>query len=207
MAHAQYYNAPTGGWGYIYNGDLGAAGSGGAVFDSLDGTWNHSNATTGPGDSDNWDGSAIGGTLGLGNAPGGVQTGTAGSTTYLRIQDPGNPTAYASPNNRTIAFGHSLTANGFSDNFLNTGVTLSFRIRVPTTGALDSTTVGGMTSAYPATGDGYATFGNGLGALYLKNNANSVSRWCQARRHRLRVGCEQLIVSRPAAVPTDRHCT
>ena len=28
MAHAQYYSAPTGGWGYIYTGDAAAAGSG-----------------------------------------------------------------------------------------------------------------------------------------------------------------------------------
>jgi hypothetical protein len=176
LAHAQYYNAPAGGWGYIYTGDLGAAGSGTTYFDSLDGTWNHSgtgNGNDGPGDSDNWDGSAIGGTLGAGNAPGGVETGTGGGVNYLRIQDPGNPTAYAVPNNRTIAFGHSLTANGFSDTFLNTGVTLSFRIRVPTD-VLDDRTILGVTTPYPTTGDGYATFGNGLGALYLKNNANSV---------------------------------
>lgn len=176
LAHAQYWGAPTGGWGYIYDGDYSyGAGSGGTTFDSLDGTWNHSSAT-GPGDSDHWDGSAIGGTLGPGNAPGGVQAGTAGSTTYLRVQDAGNPAAYADPNNSSIAFGHNLTANGFSDNFLNTGVTLAFRIRVPTGTGLDArTSVLGGTAAYPTTiGDGYGTFGNGLGEISLKNNANSV---------------------------------
>ena len=167
MAHAQYYAAPTGGWGYIYNGDLGAVGSGGTFFDSLDGTWNHSNAANGPGDSDDWDGSGIGT-----GAPGGVQTGTAGSVNYLRIQDPGNPSSLPSPNNRIIAFGHNLTANGFSASPLNTGVTLSFRVRVPTE-VLDNRTIGGVTSPYPTSGDGYATFGNGLGALYIKNSSGT----------------------------------
>jgi hypothetical protein len=175
MAHAQYYGAPSGGWGYIYNGTLGAAGSGGTAFDSLDGTWNHSSASlygVGPGDSDNWDGSGLGS-----GAPGGVQTGTAGSTTYLRIQDAGNSSAFPNPNNSSIAFGHNLTANGFSDLFMNSGVTLAFRIRVPTGAGLDARTSAlGGTSPYPTTiGDGYGTFGNGLGELYVKNNANSVS--------------------------------
>lgn len=165
------YSNPLGGWGYVYTGDAAAAGSGGTIFDSLDGSWNHSSAT-GPGDSDNWDGSAIGGTLGPGNAPGGVQLGIAGSTTYLRIQDPGNPVGYSAPYNNTIAFGRNLTGL-VNDNFLNTGVTLSFRVRVPTD-ALDTRTILGSPSAYPTlTGDGYGTFGNGLGAFYVKNSSGT----------------------------------
>ena len=175
----QAYDAPTGGWGYIYSGAF-AAGTGGNNFDSLDGTWNHSSASlfgVGPGDSDSWDGSGIGGTIGVGNAPGGVQGGTDGSTSYLRIQDAGNSAAFAAPNNSSIAFGHNLTANGFSDTFMNSGVTLAFRIRVPTGSGLDArTSAAAGTSPYPtAVGDGYGTFGNGLGELYVKNNANSVS--------------------------------
>jgi len=169
MAHA--YDAPAGGWGYIYDGSGGAAGSGGTAFDSLDGTWNHSGAT-GPGDSDNWDGSAIGGTLGPGNAPGGVQTGTDGSVNFLRIQDPGSPTAYAGSNNRTIAFGHNLSGV-VNDSFLNTGVTLSFRARVPKTG-MDDLLNGAAPITYPTTtGDGYGNFGNGLGAFYVKNSSGA----------------------------------
>jgi hypothetical protein len=171
MAHADYYTLPSGyGWGYSYTGDAAAAGSGGTVFDSLDGTWNHSSAT-GPGDSDNWDGSAIGGTLGPGNAPGGVQTGTDGGVNFLRIQDAGNPSTYASPNNNVIAFGRNLTG-AVQNNFVDAGVTLHFRIRVPNV-TLDDRNSAGTTSPYPAGGDGYATFGNGLGALYVKNSSGT----------------------------------
>lgn len=171
MGQSVAYSDPLGGWGYAYTGDAAAAGSGGTFFDSLDGNWNHSSGT-GPGDSDNWDGSAIGGTLGSGNAPGGVELGSAGGTTYLRMQDPGNPVGYSAPYNNTMAFGRNLTGL-VNDNFLNTGVTLSFRVRVPTD-ALDSRTLGGSPSPYPTlTGDGYGTFGNGLGAFYVKNSSGT----------------------------------
>jgi hypothetical protein len=173
MAHAQYYSLPGGYvWGYTYSGDAAAAGSGGTAFDSLDGTWNHSSAT-GPGDSDNWDGSGLGGTLGVGNAPGGVQTGTDGGVNFLRIQDPGSPSAvtYGSVNNNVIAFGRNLTGV-VQDNFVDAGVTLHFRVRVPSV-TLDNRDSGGTTSPYPAGGDGYGTFGNGLGGIYVKNSSGA----------------------------------
>lgn len=167
------YQLPSGGWTYAYLGNSATAGStlSGTtpVFNSLDGTWSRGN------DSDAWDGSALGGTFATGNLPGGVEVGTDGGTSYLRIQDTGDPRnttfAWNDPSNRKIFFGHDLSANGFSDLFLNTGVTLSFRARVPTSGTLDTLWTRNVTTpqAYPAGGDGYVTFGNGLGTIALEN--------------------------------------
>ncbi len=170
-AHA--YDAPPGGWTYIYGGD--AAAYGAAVngsWDALDGTWSHSGPTFDGCGSDAWDGSAIGGTMGPLNAPGGVQIETAGSTTYLRMQDPGLTTGptWVSGQNSAILFGkniNSLVSDPFK--ILN-AVTLNFRVRVPTGTGLDPLyNNGNVVAAYPTVdGDGYANVNQGLGGIGIK---------------------------------------
>src|SRR2546422_126829 len=87
------YSDPPGGWTYVLNGDTNNCGSG--AWDSLDGTWNRSNG------SSEWDCSAVGGTIMAGNFPGGVSLVTNGAhasetgVSYLRIQDPGNPSQFS----------------------------------------------------------------------------------------------------------------
>jgi hypothetical protein len=161
------YTEPEGGWAYIYTGDQ--ALSDAAV--SLDGTWNHNDAAAGG--SDAWDGSAPGdsGTAGTGNAPGGAGVFTEGDTTFLRIQDCGDPRdaggGWADPSNRKITFAHDMAqeagVNGLT--ILNDGVTISFRARIPTTPPLDdyypdggSATQAWVTRGYNIHDDGYGVF-------------------------------------------------
>lgn len=161
------YQPPAGGWAYYYDGSAAAYGSAGA-FNSLDGTWNRG----APGQSDAWDGSGLGGPYGVGNAPGGVEVGTDGATTFLRMQDTGDPRnsslGWVDPCNRKIAFGHDLATHGFGNTFIDSGVTISFRARVPT-GALDDLWTRNSTTTipYPAGGDGYTYFGEGLCSISL----------------------------------------
>jgi hypothetical protein len=153
--------------------------------------------------STNWDGSAPGDPLGgVPNgtppippaAPGGVATFTdAGSaTTFLRIQDPGQPQSYgwadkgaqAGPgrpqqegNNRKIQFGHDLTVDSqFSGNhaILDNGITISFRARLATaaTGPIDAIFPEGGTTLsstvpWPANGLGYTVGNDGRGMFHL----------------------------------------
>jgi hypothetical protein len=181
LAQSIAYPVPVGGWDYAYLGSGATYGSGWIggytaggtpVFDSLDATWNRGQ------DSDAWDGSGLGGTYGIGNLPGGVEVGIEVGTTYLRIQDPGDPRnatlGWTDPSNRKIYFGHDLSAQGFGNTFLNSGVTLTFRARVPTTGVLDTLWTRNNTTpvAYPAGGDGYVTFGQGKGMFTLGNDSN-----------------------------------
>ncbi|MBL9128707.1 MAG: hypothetical protein JNL97_13715, partial [Verrucomicrobiales bacterium] len=110
-AHAGLaYPDPAGGWSYIYAADEGQdVFGGGTDFDALDGTWSHNNG------SDQWDGSAPGGTFAAGeNAPGGAKIYSEGGVGYLRIQDTGDPRdfGYADPGNRKIYFGHDISAHG-----------------------------------------------------------------------------------------------
>lgn len=97
-----------------------------------------------------------------GTSPGGAGSFTEGSTNYIRIQDAGNPEPHgwiqglsdpsltyptnpAPPNepintNRRVFFGHDITQDGPLDTELimtTTGVTLSFRARIPVSGPLD----------------------------------------------------------------------
>jgi hypothetical protein len=172
LAQNVAYQAPSGGWAYSYLGSAAAYGTAGS-FSSLDGSWNRGL----PGDSDSWDGSGLGGSYGLGNMPGGIEIGTEGGTTFMRLQDPGDPRnntmvpAWVDPSNRKIALGHDLA--GFSDSFIDSGVTISFRTRVPTSGMDTLWARNGATSAtaniaYPTAGDGITYFGEGLGAFSLK---------------------------------------
>jgi hypothetical protein len=168
------YPDPAGGWSYIYKADAGQDVFGDtASFDALDGTWSHNNG------SDQWDGSAPGGTFEAGvNAPGGAKVYQEGGVSYLRIQDPGDPRDYsfADPGNRKVYFGHDISADGAADAALDQGVTISFRARIPTpaktTNPLDPLYRDGQGAAgpkpYPAEGDGYVTSDGGKGNFVIK---------------------------------------
>jgi hypothetical protein len=156
------YQDPPGGWAYAFQGDAAAAGSGGGTttgaFDSLDGTWNRGDGSG----SDSWDGSPIGS-----GRPGGISALLDGSTSFIRIQDAGNPANHgqADPgSNRRIYLGHSITADGFTQPLLDQGVTLSFRARVATGQPMDpqypSTAGNGENNTTPA-GTPWPEGGNG----------------------------------------------
>ncbi|MCS1408433.1 MAG: hypothetical protein M2R45_01608 [Verrucomicrobia subdivision 3 bacterium] len=166
------FNPPEGGWNYKYEGDEAAYAPDGEGFASLDGTWSHDN------NSDQWDGSGIGGEFGDDNRPGGAQIITEGDATYLRIQDTGDPRdyGYSDPaSNRKIYFGHDLTADGASETILDDGVTLNFRARVPTDGPLDPLHPNDQQDngiqPYPAGGDGYVTSNGGKGNFVIKQSS------------------------------------
>lgn len=119
------------GWDYVYEGADDSYGVN--EFGALDGQWHHEQ-------SDKWDGSAPGGVLGPGNAPGGVVALTEGDTSYLRIQDTGNPLdwGFVEPSNRRFYFGHDVeTENPGATSVMTDGITLSFRARIASTGVLD----------------------------------------------------------------------
>ena len=161
------YTDPDGGWAYIYTGDQALP-----DFDAaLDGTWNHYDA--GSGGSDAWDGSAPGdtGSAGTGNAPGGAGVFTEGDTTFLRIQDCGDPRdaggGWADPSNRKETFVHDMAQETgvVGSTILDDGVTISFRARIPTTPPLDdyypdggSATEAWVTRGYNIHDDGYGVF-------------------------------------------------
>lgn len=175
------YPDPPGGWKYTYNGDKDTAGDPDSGFTSLDGTWSHDNG------SDQFDGSKLGGTIvagdfGVGNSPGGVMTITEGGVTFLRMQDPGNPSQYGfpdPPSNRKLFFGHDITTDGAADTVLDDGVTLTFRARIPTpkktTGPLDKLYRDGQSASgpqpYPDAGDGYLVSDGGKGNVTIKQAA------------------------------------
>jgi hypothetical protein len=161
------YAEPLGGWTYIYTGEKAAP----APTAALDGTWDHKEAAGG---SDAWDGSAPGqvGSAGTGSAPGGAGVFTEAGTTFLRIQDCGDPRdaggGWADPSNRKLTLcrdlGQDAGVNGGT--ILNDGVTLSFRARIPTTPPLDnyypdggSANVAWTTRGYNIHDDGYGGFG------------------------------------------------
>jgi hypothetical protein len=144
------YPAPDGGWAYSLDTSMAKAGEDGSGFTSLDGTWSHDNG------SDQWDGSAIGGDFGDGNRPGGVNA----LDGFIRLQETGDPRDYGysdSGSNRKLYFGKDITELGVSDTILDDGVTLHFKIRVPTDGPLDQLHPdgGGGVTDYPASGDTY----------------------------------------------------
>jgi len=160
------YLPPSGGWSYIYNGDSAAIGSGG--FTSLDGTWSHDNG------NDEWDGSQIGA-----GRPGGANVLTESDTTFLRIQDTGDPRDYGMGDpgsNRKITFGHDISTEGASNSILDDGVTISFRARISTGSPLDDLHPdgGGGISPWPAGGDGYLIHDSGKGnfGIYQSNGGN-----------------------------------
>ena len=163
------FTPPEGGWNYIYEGDEATFAQDGEGFASLDGTWSHDNG------SDQWDGTGIGGDFGDDNRPGGAMVITEGDTTYLRIQDTGDPRDYGFSDpmsNRKVYLGHDLSAEEASDTILDDGVTLIFRARVPTDGPLDELHPDGQQAngaqPYPENGDGYVTSDGGKGNFVIK---------------------------------------
>lgn len=170
----QIYGDPPGGWAYIFQGDTAQAGSGG--FTALDGAWSHDNG------SDAWDGSGLGA-----GVPGGIGVLSEGSTTFIRIQDPGDPRDHgrSDPSNRKIYLARSLAAEGVPANFLDAGVTLTFRARVATSPPLDPqypdtdaaaatqgenrTTAGG--TAWQAAGNGNIGANDGKGNFTIRQQA------------------------------------
>jgi hypothetical protein len=137
-------------WTYMYQGDKAAPGG---AFTALDGKWSHDNG------SDVWDESAIGN-----GAPGGASALTEEGVTFLRIQDCGDPRPNpADPSNRKIMFGHSVTGDvkTVGDTILDSGVTITFRARIPTSGLLDELDTAGAKTPYPAGGDGYVPHDGG----------------------------------------------
>ncbi len=135
------FQEPAGGWKYTYDGDIVMT----DPIESLDGTWDHDNG------SDAWDESAIGE-----GAPGGVTALVDGATTFIRIQDTGDPRDYEAetgvtgdPSNRKIFFDRDIIdLDDISETFLDDGFTFSFRARLATaaTGPIDP--------HYPDGGDG-----------------------------------------------------
>ena len=163
------FPTPLGGWDYIYQGDEVKYVPDGEGYGSLDGTWSHDNG------SDQWDGSEIGGDFGDGNRPGGAMVISEGDTTYLRIQDTGDPRdyGYSDPgSNRKVYLGHDLTADGATDTVMDDGVTLIIRARIPTSGPLDELHRDGQQAngvqPYPEKGDGYVTSDGGKGNFVIK---------------------------------------
>jgi hypothetical protein len=122
-------------------------------------------------------------------APGGVGAFLDGSTTFIRIQDPGLPNPYGwadkgaqldtntpkqEGNNRRIEFVHQMTRDaGFSGTqaILDDGITLSFRIRISTaaTGPLDDIydEDGPSSRPWPTDGMGYPVANNGRGMIMI----------------------------------------
>ncbi|UCG57121.1 MAG: PEP-CTERM sorting domain-containing protein [Phycisphaerales bacterium] len=132
---------------YIFEGD---AAAGGAGFTALDGTWDHDNG------SDEWDETGVG----MGR-PGGVSALTEGDTTYVRIQDTGDPRDYGMGDpgsNRKIYLGHEI-------DFGLDGAQLEFRARVATGPPLDDQHPdgGGGVAPWPAGGIGYHIRDGGKG--------------------------------------------
>ena len=178
---------PAGGWTYLYSGDQLQVGDPLA----LDGTWDHNN------NSDAWDGSVIGDYsmvpgLGFGtkNAPGGTSLGTQSGVNYLRMQDCGDPRDYDSagewddPQSRKMYFGHDIGTDidpTKAETLMDTGVTLTFRARIPTLAKagppLDPLHRDGQQAAgvqpYPENGDGYVTSDGGKGNFVIYQSANA----------------------------------
>ncbi|MGD8499722.1 MAG: LamG domain-containing protein [Phycisphaerales bacterium] len=155
------YGDPDGGWAYIYTGDAAAA--------DLDGTWDHDNG------SDQWDESEIGA-----GRPGGVSVLSEAGTTYVRLQETGDPSDHGMGDpgsNRKIFFTHDLTNEidqSVADEILSVGgITLSFRVRLPTTPPLDDMHPdgGGAITPWPAEGDGYGPHNGGKSVLGIHQDA------------------------------------
>ena len=167
-AFAQTYAPPQEGWLYFYDGDAAVDAPG---FGSLDETWSHENGR------DEWDGSGIGD-----GAPGGVSLFEDQGTTFLRLQETGDPRDYGEldPSNRKLYFTHSLTSDieeGEIDvnpnAVIDLGVTLHFRGRIATPSEdfpLDDARPNGGSgvSPWPEQGVGYYQHESGNSIFSIK---------------------------------------
>jgi len=169
--YAQAFAPPTDGWAYTFDGA--AADASDEPFLSLDGTWDHDNG------SDAWDGSVIGE-----GSPGGVITLTEGDTTFIRMQDTGDPRDYdmPDPSNRKVYLTHLLSGDFAEgpdnlDTIVDDGVTLYFRTRVATAenGPLDDShpSGGGGVEAWPAEGIGYSQHNSGKSMFAIKQSTGA----------------------------------
>jgi hypothetical protein len=182
------FPAPPGGWTYIYNGDQLQISPDGLDYSNLDGTWTHNNG------SDEFDGSQIGGVFDVTNRPGGASLGTQSGVNYLRMQDCGDPRDYDSAagewndpgSNRKIYFGHSINTDSptKAPTIMRTGVTLTFRARIPTQakagGPLDPLMRDGRNAIegqepYPNSGDGYVTSDGGKGNFVVREGGDPLA--------------------------------
>jgi len=181
------YDEPAGGWLYSYDGaatNFGSGGGGAGAADSLDGTWSRG------GGSDSWDGSGLGGVFDdLTNDPGGLQAFTEGATTYIRLQDTGDPGAQGAvlgytptgTRNSKIYLNHPLA---LPDNAMDSGITITFRIRLAITGLLDSQYPGSANESeniavpggtpWPAEGNGYFNHSGGKGLVGIHQGSSGM---------------------------------
>jgi hypothetical protein len=164
LSNANAFDPPTGGWDYGYEADADQAVDG-AGFTALDGSFSHDNG------SDQWDGSVIGA-----GRPGGAMI---LEDSYLRIQDTGDPRDHGmgDPGSiRKLYFGHDIGPDGIGASALDDGVTLNFRVRVPTTAPVDDIHPdgGGPIAAYPAGGDGYPLHNGAKGNVGIKQAAGGL---------------------------------
>jgi hypothetical protein len=168
------YPDPAGGWTYCYGGTCVNPASAGA----LDGTWNHDDG------SDEWDGSMIG----IGRPGGAMIINESEDLSYLRMQETGDPRDYGMGDpgsNRKIYFGHGMADDigAAGDSILDTGVTISFRARVATSGPLDDLHPdgGGGVAAWPAGGDGYVIHDGGKGSFGVRQgDGDKIVSFCLA---------------------------
>ena len=76
---------------------------------------------------------------------------------------------WADPSNRKITFTHNITSEVTEGtSILNTGVTLSFRARIPTTAPLDPIYPDGGGGPQPWVTKGYNVHDDGYGAFGIK---------------------------------------
>lgn len=156
------YQPPADGWTYTYEGDT----VGSEDMTALDGTWMHDN------NSDAWAYNEIGDIF----EPGGVNLLMDGNTSYIRIQDTGDPREYGEidPSNRKISFIRFLDNDGLAstESIVDEGVTLAFRARVATGDPLDGLFPdGGAGEApWPAEGNGYIVHDGGLGNFSIRQS-------------------------------------
>jgi hypothetical protein len=171
LAAAALYEDP--GWDYFFDGDADSYGV--AELQALDGAWRHDQA-------DKWDGSAPG----EGDGLGGVAALLDGPTTYLRVQDTGNPVdwSFPDPSNRRIWFGHDIEEeHPGAVSVLSNGITLTFRARIASTGVLDDIhpdlqdnepEFPALTqiTPWPAAGKGYNVSDDGQGMFTVQEDGN-----------------------------------
>ena len=186
------YIEPPGGWAYIYSGDTASPGADAssnnnfvdALWDALDGTWDHINGY------DEWDGTEIGS-----GSPGGAMILAEGDTNFIRIQDTGDPRDHSlpDPSNRKVYFAHQIAddiGEPNANDILDNGITISFRARISTQGPLDpmypdtNDSLGSSEnpdvpggSPWPIEGNGYLGHNRGIGnfSIYQSGGEKIIS--------------------------------